>query len=187
MCVCVCVRVPVARVPLSTTPTHPRMAPVVALASRLPSPAGTRHPAAGQLLDRSAAALKEGLPGRAWWEREKAPKATRFCTEPWQNHNDSCGSAPPWALHAAPARLAFNFPAAESFPPPSPSAGDEQGKVPVAGWRGAVCEPPLRPVGLIVCLTCRTLFVGKLTVIETEERMRYLDRLVVGHVTVHVK
>lgn len=43
---------------------------------------------------RSAAAVKEGKgPGRAWWGAGKAPKATRFCTEPWQDHNDSCGSA----------------------------------------------------------------------------------------------
>lgn len=172
-----CVCVPVARVPLSNTHTHTRgWRRSSRSLARLPG----RHPAPGsRAAPRSAAALKEGLAGRAWWGARKAPKATRFCTEPWQNHNDSSGSAPRGSLFTSLPPRAFHRRRH------GPVTRNEKGQW-LAAWLAPRRVRTPNPSRLIVYLT-RSLFVGKLTVIETEERIRDLDRSVVGHVTVDVK
>ena len=53
--------------------------------------------------------LKAGRAGHAWAWEGKAAKATRFCSEPWRNHNDSCGSG------RAPLRAALYL-AGRAFP-----------------------------------------------------------------------
>jgi hypothetical protein len=101
--------------------------------------------------------------------------------EPWQNHNDSSGSAP----RCTPRPRGSLF---TSLPPRAfhrrrhgPVTRNEKGQ-----WLAPRRVRTPNPSRLIVYLT-RSLFVGKLTVIETEERIRDLDRSVVGHVTVDVK
>jgi hypothetical protein len=118
-----------ALVELEHTYTHPRMG-----AARRARLRPVRRPTPGRrvaLLDQPAAALKAGRPPPAHGvgSGKRHPLFAR--TEPWQNHTTMIPAVPPRCTP-----LLTKFPAAEteSFPPPSPSAGDEQGRGPVLCW-----------------------------------------------------
>lgn len=95
--------------------------------------AGRRARLPGRLLDQPRLSRKGKGPAARGGEREKRQKPPAFARN--RGKTTMIPAVPP---HCTP-RPAFNFPAAaESFPPPSPSAGDERAKGPVhvPGLRG---------------------------------------------------
>lgn len=118
--------------------------------------AGRRARLPGRLLDQPRLSRKGKGPAARGGEREKRQKPPAFARN--RGKTTMIPAVPP---HCTP-RPAFNFhAAAESFPPPSPSAGDERAKGPVhVCLAGAVDRTP------DVCARRRSLFVGKLTVVD---------------------
>jgi hypothetical protein len=128
---CVCVRA-LSRACPCRTRTHLHAPEDGRRSSRSPPsrPAPDTRPAGGSPRSASRGSQGRKAAARAWCgERQKAPTFAR--TEPWQNHTTMIPAVPPRCTP-----LLTKFPAAEteSFPPPSPSAGDEQGRGPVLCW-----------------------------------------------------
>lgn len=133
---CVCVRALSRACPCRTrTHLHPRMGAVALASPRLaspPRPAPDTRPAGGspRSASRGSQGRKAGRPAaHGVGSGKRHPLFAR--TEPWQNHTTMIPAVPPRCTP-----LLTKFPAAEteSFPPPSPSAGDEQGRGPVLCW-----------------------------------------------------